>query len=106
MKVTIVLSLARGQGAICELYNLDEGEMMRQLILLTAIILFFTSCSSSEVKKELTAEEENRFAVDQVACNEKADASTRGFGQGGITWERKHKEIFDYCMKSKGWDVE
>lgn len=26
--------------------------------------------------------------------------------QGGITWERKHKEIYDYCMKSKGWDVE
>ncbi len=85
---------------------MDEGVMMRQLILSMTTILFFVSCSSSEVKKELTAEEESQFAVDQVACNKKADASTRGFGQGGITWERKHKEIFDYCMKSKGWDVE
>lgn len=80
--------------------------MMRQLISLMALILFFTSCSSPLVKKKLTAEEESRFAADKVVCNEKADASTRGFGQGGITWERKHKEIFDYCMKSKGWDVE
>ncbi len=79
---------------------------MRQLILLTALILFLTSCSSSPVKQELTAEEEKRFALDQVACTAKADASTRGFGKGGITWERKHKEIFDYCMKSKGWEVE
>lgn len=80
--------------------------MMRQLILLTVFVLLLTSCSSSAVKKELTAEEKSQFAADSVACNEKADASTRGFGQGGITWERKHKEIFDYCMKSKGWDVE
>jgi hypothetical protein len=88
------------------LQNLNEGEMMRELILLAAIILFFTSCSSSSVKKELTAEEESRLIVDMAGCKEKADASTRGFGQGGITWERKHKEIYDYCLKSKGWDVD
>jgi type III secretory pathway lipoprotein EscJ len=76
---------------------------MRQLILLTAFIFFLTSCSTSSLKKELTAEEENKMVVDMAACKEKADASTRGFGQGGITWERKHKEIYDYCMRSKGW---
>jgi len=58
------------------------------------------------MKKELTAEEESRWALDSAACKDKADASTRGFGKGGITWERKHREIYDYCMKSKGWDVE
>ena len=79
--------------------------MIRQLILLTAFILFFTSCSSSSIKKELTAEEESRLALDMAACNEKADESARGFGKGGITWKRKHQEIYDYCLKSKGWDL-
>jgi hypothetical protein len=79
---------------------------MRQLLLLAAIILFFTSCSSPAVKKQLTAEEESRLTVDKAACKAKADESARGFGQGGITWERKHKEIYDYCLKSKGWDVD
>lgn len=77
---------------------------MRQFTLLTAFCFFFTSCSSPAVQKDLTAEEESKLALDMAACNEKADESTRGFGKGGITWERKHQEIYNYCMKSKGWD--
>lgn len=79
--------------------------MIRQVILLTGIIFFLTSCSSTPQKTKLSAEEESQFALDRVACNKKADDSTRGFGEGSITWERKHQEIYDYCMKNKGWDL-
>lgn len=78
--------------------------MIRQLILIMGIIIFLTHCSSSPKRANLNSEEENRFAVDQAACNKKADESARGFGKGGITWERKRQEIYDYCMNNKGWD--
>lgn len=78
--------------------------MIRQLILLTGFILFLTNCASTPQRAKLTSEEETRFALDRAACDKKADDSARGFGKGSITWERKRQEIYDYCMKNKGWD--
>jgi len=79
--------------------------MIRQLILLTGIIILLTNCSSTPQKAKLTAEEENQLTLDMTTCNKKADESARGFGRGGITWERKRQEIYGYCMKNKGWDL-
>jgi len=79
--------------------------MIRQLILLTGFILFLTNCSSTPQRAKLTSEEETRFALDMAACDKKADDSARGFGKGSITWERKRQEIYDYCMKNKGWGL-
>ncbi len=79
--------------------------MIRQLILITGIIILLTNCSSTPQKKILTAEEEKQFALDGVACDKKADESARGFGKASITWERKRQEIYDYCMENKGWDT-
>jgi len=79
--------------------------MIRQLILATGIFIFMAGCSSTPQRAQLTAEEENQFALDKVACEKKADQSARGFGRGSITWERKRQEIYSYCMENKGWDI-
>lgn len=79
--------------------------MIRQCILFMGIMILLTNCSSTPQKTPLTAEEEKRFALDEVVCNKKADESARGFGKESITWERKRQEIYEYCMKTKGWDL-
>ncbi len=78
--------------------------MIRQWILFAGIIVLLTNCSSTPQRATLTAEEEKQFALDGVACDKKADQSARGFGKASITWERKRQEIYEYCMKTKGWD--
>ena len=79
--------------------------MISKLIVITSLIFFLTNCSSTPQRGNLTSEEETRFALDMAACNKKADDSARGFGKGSITWERKRQEIYDYCMKNKGWNI-
>ncbi|VAX27792.1 hypothetical protein MNBD_NITROSPINAE05-755 [hydrothermal vent metagenome] len=78
--------------------------MVRQLFLLLSVIVLFAGCSSPKLRAELTVEEENRFVQDKSFCDKKAAESARGFGQESITWERKRREIYDYCMANKGWD--
>lgn len=78
--------------------------MISKLIVVTGFIFFLANCSSTPQSVKLTSEEETRFALDMDTCNKKADESARGFGKGSITWERKRQEIYDYCMKNKGWD--
>jgi hypothetical protein len=68
------------------------------------VIAFLTGCSSPKMRADLTVEEENQFVSDKSVCTKKADESARGFGRKSITWELKHREIYDYCMDNKGWD--
>ncbi len=86
-----------------ELGRAHEDRMPKKLLILVCALLL-AHCSSAPAPKALTVEQERRLARDTAACNEKADDSSRGFGVGGITWTLKWQEIFNYCMKTKGWD--
>jgi hypothetical protein len=78
--------------------------MTRQLLIIIGITVLLAGCASPPEREDLTAEEEDQFVLDKSVCAKKADESTRGFGRKSITWELKHREIYDYCMGNKGWD--
>ena len=77
--------------------------MARQLLLMMGITVLLAGCSATPERADLTAEED-RFVLDKSVCAKKADESTRGFGRKSITWELKHREIYNYCMGNMGWD--
>ena len=76
---------------------------MPKTLLILVFTLLLAHCSSAPTPKTLTAEQERQLAQDTASCNEKADDASRGFGVGGITWTLKWQEVFNYCMKNKGW---